>query len=98
MSEEVLTDVLVRRGHAWMLRGRRCSTAYTLCRLQDLDVGAALLAHSLGEMARPEELVAWRGLQDRHPSHAGDGQWKREELGTRWLIASLMACISPTPS
>jgi hypothetical protein len=46
-------------------------TAYTLCRVQDLDVGAAVLAHSLGMMARQEELVAWRTLQDRHLSHAG---------------------------
>jgi hypothetical protein len=48
-------------------------TACTLCRVQDLDVSAAVLAHSLGVMARQEELVAWRGLQDRHLSHAGDG-------------------------
>jgi hypothetical protein len=49
-------------------------TACTLCRVQALDVGAAVLAHSLGVMARQEELVVWRGLQDRHLSHAGDGQ------------------------
>jgi hypothetical protein len=71
-------------------------TACTLCRVQDLHVGAAVLAYSLGVMARQEELVAWHGLQDRHLSHAGDGQWRREELETRWLIANLMACISPT--
>jgi hypothetical protein len=46
-------------------------TACTLCRVQDLDVGAAVLAHSLGVMTRQEELVAWHGLQDRHLSHAG---------------------------
>jgi hypothetical protein len=73
-------------------------TACTLCRVQDLDVGAAVLAHSLGVMARQEELVARHGLQDRHLSHAGDGQWRKEELETRWLIANLMACISPTSS
>jgi hypothetical protein len=73
-------------------------TACTLCRVQDLDVGAAVLARSLGVMTRQEELVAWHGLQDRHLSHAGDGQWMREELETRWLIANLMACISPTSS
>jgi hypothetical protein len=32
-------------------------TACTLCRVQDLDVGAAVLAHSLDVMARQEELV-----------------------------------------
>jgi hypothetical protein len=73
-------------------------TACTLCRVQDLDVGAAVLAHSLGVMARQEELVAWHGLQGRHLSHAGDRQWRREVLETRWLIANLMACISPTSS
>jgi hypothetical protein len=73
-------------------------TACTLCRVQDLDVGAAVLAHSLGVMARQEELVAWHGLKDRYLSHAGDGQWRRDELETRWLIANLMACISPTSS
>jgi hypothetical protein len=73
-------------------------TACTLCRVQVLDVGAAVLAHSLGVRARQEELVAWRGLQDRHLSHAGDDQWRREELETCWLIAILMACISPTSS
>jgi hypothetical protein len=71
-------------------------TACTLCRVQDLDAGASVLALSLGVMARQEELVAWHGLQDQHLSHAGDGQWRREELETRWLIANLMACISPT--
>jgi hypothetical protein len=71
-------------------------TACTLCRVQDLDVGAAVLAHSLGVMARQEELVARHSMLDRHLSHAGDGQWRREELKTRWLIANLMACISPT--
>jgi hypothetical protein len=71
-------------------------TAGTLCRVQDLDVGAAVLAHSLVVMARQEELVAWHSLQDRHLSHVGDGKWRREELETRWLIANLMACISPT--
>jgi hypothetical protein len=45
-------------------------TACTLCRVQDLDVGAAVHPHSLGLMARQEELVAWRGLQDRDLSHA----------------------------
>jgi hypothetical protein len=69
-------------------------TTCTLCRVQDLDVGTAVLANSLGVMARQEELVAWHGLQDRHLSHAGDGQWRREELETRWLIASLMAFVS----
>jgi hypothetical protein len=69
-----------------------CGTACTLCRVQDLDVGAAVLAHSLGVMTRQEDLVAWHGLQDRHLSRAGDGQWRREELETRWLIANLMAC------
>jgi hypothetical protein len=49
-------------------------SACTLCRVQDLDVGAVVLAHSLGVMARQEESVAWRGLQGRHLSHAGDGQ------------------------
>jgi hypothetical protein len=49
-------------------------TACTLCRVQDLDIGAAVLPHLLGVMARQEELVAWRGLQDRHLSHASDGQ------------------------
>jgi hypothetical protein len=73
-------------------------TACTLCRVQALDVGAAVLSHSLGVMARQEELVMWRGLQDRHLAHAGDGQWRREELETRWLIANLMACILPTLS
>jgi hypothetical protein len=73
-------------------------TACTLCRVQDLDVGAAVLAHSLGVMARQEELVAWHGLQDRHLSHAGDGQCRRVELEIRWLIANLMACILPTSS
>jgi hypothetical protein len=73
-------------------------SACTLCRVQDLDVGTAVLAHSLGVMARQEEFVAWRGLQDRHLSHAGDGQWRREELEIRWLIANLMACSSPTSS
>jgi hypothetical protein len=37
-------------------------TACTLCRVQDLDVGAAVLAHSLGVMARQEELVARHSL------------------------------------
>jgi hypothetical protein len=73
-------------------------TTCTLCRVQDLDVCAAALAHSLGVMARQEELVSRRGLQNRHLSHAGDGQWRREELETRWLIVNLMACISPTSS
>jgi hypothetical protein len=73
-------------------------TACSLCRVQDLDVGAAVLAHSLGVMARQEELVAWRGLKDRHLSLTGDSQRGREELETRWLIANLMACISPTSS
>jgi hypothetical protein len=73
-------------------------TACTLCRVHDLDVGATVLAQSLGAMARQEELVAWHGLQDRYLSHAGDGQSRREELETRWLIANLMACISPTSS
>jgi hypothetical protein len=31
----------------------------TLCIVQDLDVGAAVLVHSLGVMVRKEELVAW---------------------------------------
>jgi hypothetical protein len=69
-------------------------TACTLCRVKDLDEGAAVLSHSLCVMARQEEFVAWRGLQDRHLSHAGDEQWRREELETRWLIANLMACSS----
>jgi hypothetical protein len=73
-------------------------TACTMCRVQDLDVGAAVLAHSLGVMARQEEFVAWRGLQDRHLYHTGDGQWRSDELETRWPIANLMACISPTSS
>jgi hypothetical protein len=73
-------------------------TACTLCKMQDPDVGAAVLVNSLGVMARQEELVAWHSLQDRHLSHAGDGQSRREELETRWLIANLMACISPTSS
>jgi hypothetical protein len=73
-------------------------TACILGRVQDMDVGAAVLAHSLGVMARLKELVAWHGLQDRHLSHAGDGQWRREELDPPWLIANLMACISPTSS
>jgi hypothetical protein len=73
-------------------------TACILCRVQDLDVGAAVLALSLGVMARQEELVSWHGLQDRHLSHTCDGQWRREKLETRWLIANLMACISPTSS
>jgi hypothetical protein len=73
-------------------------TACTLCRVQDLDIGAAVLPHLLGVMARQEELVAWRGLQDRHLSHASDGQWRSEELETRWLIANLRACSSPTSS
>jgi hypothetical protein len=73
-------------------------TTGTLCRVQDLQVRAAVLAHPLGVMARQEELVVWRGLQDRHLSHAGDFQWRREELETRWLIANLMACSSPTSS
>jgi hypothetical protein len=47
-------------------------TACALCRVQDLDVSAAVLAHSLGVMVRQEDLVAWQGLQDRHLSHAGD--------------------------
>jgi hypothetical protein len=55
-------------------------TACTLCRVQGLDGGAAVLAHSLGVMARQEELVACRGLQNRHLSPASDGQWRREEL------------------
>jgi hypothetical protein len=55
--------------------------------VQDLDVGAAVLAHSLGVMARHGELVAWRGLQDQHFSQARDDQWMREEHETRWLIA-----------
>jgi hypothetical protein len=38
-----------------------CGTACTLCRVQYLDVGAAVLAHSLGVMARHEEFVARRG-------------------------------------
>jgi hypothetical protein len=62
-------------------------TACTLCRMLDLNVGAAMLAHSIGVMMRQEELVAWRGLQDRHLSPAGDFQWRREELETSWLIA-----------
>jgi hypothetical protein len=70
----------------------------TLCRVQDLDVGAVVRAISLGVMARQEEFVAWRGLQDRRLSHAGDGQWRREGLEIRWLIANLMACSSPTSS
>jgi hypothetical protein len=49
-------------------------TACTLCRVQDLDVGAAVLAHPLGVTARQEELVSGRSFQDRHLSHAGDGQ------------------------
>jgi hypothetical protein len=73
-------------------------TACTLCRVQDLDVGAAVLAHSFGVMTRQEELVAWHGLQDRNLSHAGDGKWRIEELETRWLISNLMACSSPTSS
>jgi hypothetical protein len=98
MSKDVLiTDVLVRRRHGWMHRGRRILSACTLCRVQDLDVGAAVFAHLLGVMAR-QELVAWRDLQDRHLSHAGDGQYRREELETHWLIANLMACSSPTSS
>jgi hypothetical protein len=68
-------------------------TACTLCRAKDLNVGAAMLSHSLGVMARQEELVTWRSLQDRHLSHAGDGQWRREVLETRWLIANIMSCI-----
>jgi hypothetical protein len=43
-------------------------TACTLCRVQDLGVGAAVLAHSLSVMARQEELVAWCSVQDRHLS------------------------------
>jgi hypothetical protein len=39
--------------------------ARTLCRVQDLEAGAAVLAHSLGVMARQEELVAWRGVHRR---------------------------------
>jgi hypothetical protein len=75
MSKDVLTDVLVHR-RQWM---DAPWTSYLvqhalLCRVQDLDVGAAVLAHSLGVMTRQEELVAWHGLQDRHLSHAGDGQ------------------------
>jgi hypothetical protein len=73
-------------------------TSCTLSRVQDLDVGAAVLAHSLGIMARQEELVAWRGLQDRHVSHSSDGHWRRDKLETRWLIANLMACILLTSS
>jgi hypothetical protein len=73
-------------------------TACTLCRVQDLDVGAAVLAHSLGLMAREEELVAWRGLQDPHFYPVGDGQSRREALETRGLIANLTACSSPTSS
>jgi hypothetical protein len=47
---------------------------------------------------RQGELVAWRGLKGRHLSHAGDGQWRSEELETRWLIANLVACLLPISS
>jgi hypothetical protein len=46
-------------------------TACIMCSVQDLDVGAAVPAHSFGVMARHEELVAWRGLQDRHTPSRG---------------------------
>jgi hypothetical protein len=64
-------------------------TACTLRRVQDLDVGAAVRAHSLGVIARQEELVAWRGLQDRHLSHRG-----RRSLEERRARDSLADCQS----
>jgi hypothetical protein len=64
-------------------------TACTLRIVQDLDVGAAVRAHSLGVMARQEELVAWRGLQDRHLSHRG-----RRSVEERRARDSLADCQS----
>jgi hypothetical protein len=46
-------------------------TACTLCRGQDLDVGAAVLAHSLGVMARQEELLACARLAASTPLSRG---------------------------
>jgi hypothetical protein len=71
MSKDVLTDVLVRREHGWMLHGRRIWYSMHYVQRARPGWGAAVLAHSLGVMARQEELVAWHGLQDRHTPSRG---------------------------
>jgi hypothetical protein len=98
MSKDVLTEVLVRRGHGWMLRGRRIW--YSMHSMQSARPGCRCCRACTFTwlMARQDELVARRGLQDRHLSHAGGGQRRREELETRLLIANLVACTLPTSS
>jgi hypothetical protein len=57
----------IHHGHALLpnvRQGQIFNLLHTLCRVQDLDVGAAVLAHSLGALARQEQLVAWGGFQD----------------------------------
>jgi hypothetical protein len=70
-------------------------TACTLCRVQDLDVGAAVLAHSLGVMVREGEVVAWRGGRTT-PLARGRRLVDERRARDRWLIANIMACISTT--